>query len=129
MGREERKCIRLARQFSHHMEEYRERVFTYVLFQSPTRSVAAHLERYLLHMYYTSQLENLHDNREIDQLELDWITWQRDYVQKRGVIVEQVYSKQCNVNCKFLIYITNIKYLTFLYIYTCATPYSISLSV
>ena len=42
--REERKCMRLARQFCHLMKEYRERVFTYVFFQSPTRSVAAHLE-------------------------------------------------------------------------------------
>ena len=51
--REERNCMRLARQFCHLMKEYRERVYTYVLFQSPTRSVAAHLESYLLHVYYT----------------------------------------------------------------------------
>ena len=48
---------------------------------SPTRSIAAHLESYLLHVYNTSQLANLYDDREIDQLELDWIIWQRDYVQ------------------------------------------------
>ena len=52
VDREERNC--LSRQFGHLMEEYRERFFTYVLFQSPTRSVSAHLERYLLHMYYTN---------------------------------------------------------------------------
>ena len=79
MDREERNCMRLARQFCHLMKEYRERFFTHVLFQLPTRSVAAHLESYLLHVYYTSQLDNLQDDKEIDQLELDWITWQRDY--------------------------------------------------
>ena len=36
VDREDRNCIRLARQFGHLMEEYRERFFTYVLFQSPT---------------------------------------------------------------------------------------------
>ena len=51
------------------MKEYRERFFTYVLFQSPTRSVAAHLKSYLLHI-----LDNRYGN-----IELDWITWQRDY--------------------------------------------------
>ena len=66
--REERNCIGLARQFCHLMKEYRERIFTYVLFQSPTRSVAAHFESYLLHVYYTSELDNLHDDIEIDQL-------------------------------------------------------------
>ena len=58
VDREERNCIRLAKQFDHLVEEYRDRFFTYVLFQSPTRSVATHLESYLLHMYYTSQLDN-----------------------------------------------------------------------
>ena len=53
------------------MEEYRERFLTYVLFQSPTCSIAVHLESYLLHVYYTSQLDNLYDDREIDQLEVD----------------------------------------------------------
>ena len=80
---EERNCIRLSRQFGHLMKEYRERFFTYILFQSPTRSVAAHIESYLLHVYYTSQLDNLHDDIEIDQLELDWITWQRDHAQNK----------------------------------------------
>ena len=69
------------------MEAYRpvimEASFTYVLFQSPTRSIAAHLESYLLHVYYTSQLDNIYDDREIDQLELDSITWQRDYAQNK----------------------------------------------
>ena len=54
VDREDRNLTRLARQFSHLMEEYRERFFTYVLFQSPTQSIAAHLESYLLHVYYTS---------------------------------------------------------------------------
>ena len=36
VDREERNCIRLAQQFGHLVEEYRERFFTYVLFQSPT---------------------------------------------------------------------------------------------
>ena len=80
---EDRNFIRLAQQFDHLMKEYRERFFTYVLFQSPTRSVAALLESYHLRMYCTSQLDNLYDNREIDQLELDWITWQRDYMQAK----------------------------------------------
>ena len=61
------------------MKEYREQFFTYVLFQSPTQSIAAHLESYFLHVYYTSELDNLHDDIEINQLEVDWITWQRDY--------------------------------------------------
>ena len=56
-------CIRQAEQFGHHMEEYRERFFTYVLLQSPTQSVATHLESYLLHIHYTSQLDNLYDKR------------------------------------------------------------------
>ena len=51
VDREDRNCIRLARRFSHLMEEYRERFFTYVLFQSSTWSTAAHLESYLLHVY------------------------------------------------------------------------------
>ena len=80
---EERNCLRLARQFYRLVEEYRERFFTYVLFQSPTQSATTHLERYLLHVYYTSQLDN-DDDGEVDQLELDWITWQRDYMQNRA---------------------------------------------
>ena len=83
VDREERNCIRLAQKFSHFVKGYRESFFTYVLFQSPTRSAAAHLESYLLHVYYTSQLDNLHDDKGIDQLELDWITWQRDYAQNK----------------------------------------------
>ena len=72
-------CIRQAEQFAYFMEEYRERFFTYVLLQSPTQSVAAHLESYLLHRHYISQLDNLYDNIEVDQLDVDWITWCRDY--------------------------------------------------
>ena len=83
MDREERNFKRLARQFYHLVEEYRERFFTYVLFQSSTQSTATHLESYLLHVYYTSQLDN-DDYKEIDQLELDWITWQKDYMQNRA---------------------------------------------
>ena len=70
--------IRQAEQFAHLMEEYRERFFTYTLLQSP-KSLAAHLESYLLHMHYTSQLDNLYGNIEVDQLELDWLTWHSDY--------------------------------------------------
>ena len=70
-------CIREAEQFAHLMEEYRERLFTYVLLQS-LKSLAAHLESYHLHIHYTSQLDNL-DNIEVDPLEVDWITWHRDY--------------------------------------------------
>ena len=98
VDREERNCMRLARQFCH-MKEYRGRLFTSVLFQSPTRSVAAHLESYLLHVYYTSELDNLHDDIEIDQLELDWITWQRDYAlnktwgDSRTIILEAMQCK------------------------------------
>ena len=66
-------CIRQAEQFGHRIEKYRERFFTYVLLQSPT-----HLESYLLHQHYTSQLDNLYDNIEVDQIEVDWITWHTD---------------------------------------------------
>ena len=69
-------CIRQAEQFAHGMEEYRERLLTYVLLQSP-KSLAAHLESY--HRHYTSQLDNLYDNIEVDQLEVDWITGHRYY--------------------------------------------------
>ena len=43
-------CIRQADQFAHIMEEYR----VSVLLQSP-KSLAAHLESYLMHRHYTSQ--------------------------------------------------------------------------
>ena len=71
-------CICQAEQFAHLMEKYTERFFTYVLLQSPKR-LAAHLESYLLHRHYTSQLDNLNDNIEVDQLVVDWITWHIDY--------------------------------------------------
>ena len=45
-------CICQAEQFAHLMEEYRERLFNYVLLQSPTQSLAAHLESYLLYRHY-----------------------------------------------------------------------------
>ena len=57
-------CIHQAEKFGH----LREQFFTYVLLQSPTRSVSTHLESYLLHKRYTSQLDNLYDNIEVDQL-------------------------------------------------------------
>ena len=72
-------CIRQAEQFAHLMEEYRERFFTYLLLQSPTQSVATHFESCLVHRHNTSQLDNLYDDIEVDQLEVDWITWHRDY--------------------------------------------------
>ena len=91
-------CILQAEQFGHLMEEYRERFFTYVLLQSPTQSVATHLESYLLHRHYTSQLDNLYDNIEVDQLE-DWIIWHSDYAyNKMWGDVELVYSMQWNLN-------------------------------
>ena len=62
--REDCNCMRLAQQLYHLVEEYRERFFTYVLFQSPTQSIATYLESYLLHVYYTSQLDN-DDDKEI----------------------------------------------------------------
>ena len=67
VDREECNCIRLAEHFAHLMKEYRYRFFTCVLLQSPTLRVAAHLESYLLHKHYTSQLDDV-----------DWITWHRD---------------------------------------------------
>ena len=60
---EERNCMRLARQFCHHMKEHRDRFFTYVLFHPSTGSVAAHLESCLLHIHYTSELDNLYDDK------------------------------------------------------------------
>ena len=88
-----------ARQFYHLVEEYRERFFNYVLFQSQTQSAATHLEGYLLHVYCTSQLDK-GDDKEIDQLELDWITWQRDYMQKRASFESRtsiLEAMQCNL--------------------------------
>ena len=76
--REERSLILLARQLYHLVEMYRD-----VLFQSRTHSAAIYLERYILHVYYTSQLDN-DDDKKVGQLELDWITWQRDYMQNRA---------------------------------------------
>ena len=70
-------CKRQAEQFAHLTEEYRERFFTYELLHSP-KSLAAHLESYLLHIHYTSQLDDL-DIIEVDPLEVDWITLHRDY--------------------------------------------------
>ena len=79
VDREEYNCIRLAEQFAHLMKEYRDRFFTCALLQSPTQSVATHLESYFLQKHYTSQLDNLYDNIEVDQLEVDWdiSNWKR----------------------------------------------------
>ena len=78
MDHEECNCMHLDRQFCYLMKEYRERFFTYVLFQSLTRSIAAHLQSYLLQVHYTSELDNLHDEKEISW---SWtgLTWQRGY--------------------------------------------------
>ena len=78
VDREKCNCIRLAEQFGHLMEEYRERFFTYVLLHSPTQSMAEHLMSYLSRMH-TSHLANLYDNIEVDQLDVDWITWHSGY--------------------------------------------------
>ena len=85
-------CIRQAEQFGYLMEEYRERFFTYVLLQSSKQSVATHLESYLLHRHYASQLDNLYDNIEVDLLDVDWTKTM--HITKCGGIVELVYSKQ-----------------------------------
>ena len=72
------------------MEEYRE----------PTQSAATHLERYLLHVYYTSKLDNDDDDKEEDQLEMYWITWQRDYMQNRAWLESRtsiIEAMQCNL--------------------------------
>ena len=81
-------------------KEYREGI--YVIFQPPTWNAAAHLESCLLHVHYISELDNLHDDKEIDQMELDWITWQRDnelnktWSDSRTCILEAIH-----VNCKY----------------------------
>ena len=72
--REESNCMRIARKFCS-----KGPFPTNVVFQSPTRSVAAHLGSYLLHTRYTSVLADLYNDATKDQLECDWITWQRDY--------------------------------------------------
>ena len=84
-------CIRQAEQFAHLMEEYREQFFTYVLLQS-TKSLATHLESYLLHRHYTSQLDNLYDNIEVDQLEVDWITWITFFLRRMNSVYTCVYD-------------------------------------
>ena len=87
-----------SRTIRHLMEEYREQLFTYVLLQSPTQSVATHLESYLLHDHYTLQLDNLYDNIEVDQLEVDWITCHRDYAYDK--MWGDSRTSILNVNCK-----------------------------
>ena len=100
VDREECNCIRLAEQFWHLMEEYRERFFTYLLLESPTRSVTAHLESYLLHMHYTSELYNLYDIIEVNMVNMDNMDNMTEIMRITkwggggGVIVELVYSKQ-----------------------------------
>ena len=97
---EGRNCLQLARQFYRLAEECKDRFFTYVLFQSPTKSAATHLEMYLVHVYYTSQLGNDDDDKEVDQLKLDWIAWQRDYMQNRAWLDSRTSildAMQCNL--------------------------------
>ena len=99
--REERNCARLAQRFCLVMKEYREPFYTYALSKPSIWSIATHLESYLLHVHYTSELDNIHDDKQIDQLELDWITRQRDYAlnktlgESRTSILEAIH-----VNCK-----------------------------
>ena len=99
--RGERNCTRLAQQFCLVTKECRERLFTNVLSKPSTWSVTTHLESYLLHVHYTSKLDNLHDDKDIDELELDWITLQRDYALNKSLgdsrtnILEAIH-----VNCK-----------------------------
>ena len=95
--REERNCMRLAKQSYHLVEEYRERFFTHVLFQSPTHSISStSRELPLVCLLYVTVNG---DDKEIDQLELDWITWQRDYMQNRAWSESRtsiLESMQCN---------------------------------
>ena len=58
--------------------------------------------RELPHRNYTSQLDNL-DNIEDDQLEVEWLTWHRDYAYNK-MWGDSRTSKlnAINVNCKFL---------------------------
>ena len=98
--REECNCTHLARQFFHLVEVYRERFFTYVLLQLLRHSAATYLERYLLHVHYTSKFDG-DDGDDKDQLELDWITWQRDYMQDRAWSESRtsiLEAMQCNLN-------------------------------
>ena len=66
---------------------------------SPINTECNSISRELPLTYYTSELDN--DDNEIDQLELDWLTWQRDYAQNktwgdsRTSILEAM-----DVNCK-----------------------------
>ena len=54
------------------------------------------LARQFFHIHYTSLLDDLYNGTTKDQLELDWITWQRGYAQNKAwAIVELVYLKQC----------------------------------
>ena len=83
------------------MKEYRERFFTDVLFHPSTRSVAAHLESYLLHVHYMTELDNLHDDKEIDQLELDWIRRIDHTLNKTCGDSRTSIPEAMHVNCKF----------------------------
>ena len=49
-------------------------------------------------MYYASELDD--DDKEENQLELDWITWQRDYMQNRVWLESRtsiLEAMQCNL--------------------------------
>ena len=69
--------------------------------QSPTQSVATHLESYHLQRYYTSQLDNLYDNIEVNQLE---VTRHRDYAyDKMWGDGRTNILKAMNCKCKFFL--------------------------
>ena len=54
------------------------------------------LARQFFHIHYTLILHDLYNGTTKDQLELNWITWQRGYAQNKAwAIVELVYLKQC----------------------------------
>ena len=70
----------------------------YVL-SKPAGSMNAHLESYLLHLHYRTELC---DDKEKDQLELDWITWQRDYtLDEKCNDSRTSILKAIHVNCNF----------------------------
>ena len=49
-----------------------------------------------------TELDNLHDDKEIDQVELDWIIWQRDYaLDEKWSGSRTNILKAIHVNCNF----------------------------
>ena len=77
VDREDRNCIRLARQFGHWKSIENDVSPMYSFNHQHITSTSRELPLTRL------QLDNLHDDREIDELNLDWITWQRDYAQNK----------------------------------------------